>query len=155
MAATKKTSKKGAKGASKKAAKKSAAKKSGAKKTGAKKTSAKKSGALRPVGYKVAEGKCSGWRARHDLEPGGTPTLHVTGKCVFPTSGYKVRLEVAAPQGINPLILLLRKIVTPPSGIVLPVLTTVPVKFTLKTNTKYTNVTILPEGVTIKVQQVV
>lgn len=139
MAATKKTSKKSSKGAAKKATKKSAAKKSGAKKA---------------AGYKVPQGKCSGWRAVHNFQPPGPPTLTVTGKCVFPTTGYKVKLVKAVPQGINPLILLLRKIVTPPTGIVLPVLTTVAVKFTLKTSTKYTHVTILPEGVTVKVQQV-
>lgn len=143
MATTKKTSKKGGKGAAKKAAKKSA-----------KKSAAKKSTAKKAAGYKVSQGKCSDWRAIHDFEPGGTPTLRVTGRCVFPTSGYKVKLEVATPQGINPFILLLRKIVTPPSGPVLQVLTAVPVKFTLKTSFKYTNVTILPDGVTIKVQQV-
>jgi hypothetical protein len=139
MAATKKTSKKSSKGAAKKATKKSAAKKSGAKKA---------------AGYKVPQGKCSGWRAVHNFQPPGPPTLTVTGKCVFPTTGYKVKLVKAVPQGINPLILLLRKIVTPPTGIVLPVLTTVAVKFTLKTSTKYTHVTILPEVVTVKVQQV-
>lgn len=149
MAATKKTSKKSGKGGAKKAAKKSAAKKSAAKKS-----AAKKSGAKKAAGYQVPQGKCSGWKAVHNFQPPGPATLHVTGKCVFNTSGFKVTLQKAVPQGINQFILLLRKIVTPPTGIVLPVVTTVPVSFKLKTNTKYTHVTILPEGVTIKVLQV-
>ena len=154
MAATRKTSKKGGKGAAKKSAKKSAAKKSAAKKTVSKKSAAKKTGAKKSAGYRVSPGQCSGWQAWHDFEPGGTPTLHVTGTCVFPTSGYKVKLVQAVPQGINPAILLLRKVVTPPTGFVLQVLTPVAVKFTLKTNTRYTHVTILPDGVTVKVKQV-
>jgi hypothetical protein len=37
----------------------------------------------------------------------------VTGKCTFLTDGYAVRLERAEPQGINPAILLLNRIVSP------------------------------------------
>ena len=131
------------------------AKKAAAKKGGAKKGGAKKSGAKAAKIGRAVQGKCSGWKAWHDFQPLGTPTLHVTGKCVFPTTGYKVKLVKAVPQGINPKILLLRKVVTPPTGIVLPVVTTVQVHYTLKTKTKYTHVTILPEVVTVKVKIVV
>lgn len=149
MATSKKTTKKGAKGAAKKAAKKSASKKVRAKKSSAKKSSAKKA-----RGYVPSPGKCGGWRAIHNFQPGAPPVLTVTGKCVFPTTGFKVKLVKAVPQGINPLILLLRKVVTPPVGITIPVITTVPVEFKLKTATKYTHVTILPDNVTVKVQNV-
>ena len=132
----------------KSAAKKASSKRSGAKKAGAKKAAAK-AGALKP---KASQGKCGNWKAWLDVMPPGTPTLHVTGECVFPTSGYKVKLKPAVPQGINPKILLLQKIVTPPTGIGLPVLTKVIVNYTQKTKTKYTNVTILPDNVTVKVQ---
>lgn len=141
-------------GAKKGGAKKGSAKKAGAKKGAAKKGAAgatKKGGAVKG---QPSQGSCSGWRAVHDFQPPRTPTLTVTGRCRFPTSGYKVRLEEAVPQGINPRILLLRKIVTPPRGIVLPVVTTVNVRFTLRTSFKYTDVTILPEVVTVKVQVV-
>ena len=101
---------------------------------------------------KLASGKCGGWKAWLDLMPLGTPTLHVTGKCVFPKHGYKVTLKKAVPQGINPAILLLQKVVTPPTGVVIPTPQTVNVSFKLKTKTKYTHVTILPDGTTVKVQ---
>lgn len=125
-------------------------KKKAAKKA-AKKTT-KKAGAGKA---KVVSGKCGGWKAWLDMMPPGPPTLHVTGKCVFPTHGYKVTLKRAVPQGINPRILLLRKVVTPPSGPVILIPQTVNVTFKMKTKTKYTHVTILPEVTTIKVKIVV
>ena len=144
--------------ATKKSSKRPAAKKSSqraaAKKTT--KTAAKKSAkaAAKSPGpaSKASQGKCGGWRAWHDRMPPGPATLHVHGRCTFPTSGYKVKLVKAVPQGINPAILLLRRMVTPPAGIVLPVVQTIPVVFKLKTNAKYTHVTILPDGVTVKVK---
>jgi len=100
----------------------------------------------------VSKGKCYGWKAWLDIMPPGPWTLHVTGKCQFPTHGYKVSLKPTVPQGINPTILLLTKTVKPPTG---PVITTpevVDVNFKMKTKTKYKAVTILPDGVTVKVQ---
>ena len=142
--ATKKAASKGAK-------KKSAAKKKGAaKKRPAAKKATKKSGAKKAV-----VGRCTGWRAVQDNMPPGPATLTVTGRCTFPTTGYKVTLKEAVPQGINPAILLLRKTVRRPTGIVLQVITTIPVRFVKKNATRrYTHVTILPEGKTVKVQQV-
>ena len=64
---------------------------------------------------KAAPGKCSGWKAVLNMMPPGPSVLRVTGKCLFPTHGYKVTLKEAVPQGINPAILLLRKTVTPPT----------------------------------------
>lgn len=124
------------------------------KKTAKKKTTKKKATKAAAGKSKKAAvlGKCSGWKAVLDMMPPGTPTLRVTGKCVFPKRGYKVKLTKAVPQGINPAILLLRKTVTPPTGLVIPFPQTVNVKFTLKTKTKYTHVTILPEVTTIKVK---
>ena len=120
-----------------------ATKKKAAKKT-TKKTAAKASS-------KAVTGKCSGWTAvltwRYTAG-----VLTVTGKCVFPTHGYKVRLIEASPQGINKLILLLKKQVTPPTGPVIQTPQSVPVKFTKKTKTKYKAVTILPDGTTVKVK---
>ena len=128
--------------ATKRAAKKGGAKKAGAKKAGAKKAGAKKGRTIR----------CQNWRAVLDTMPPGTPTLTVTGVCYTPTPGYKIKLVPAVPQGINPLILLLKKVVTPPTGIRPQVITKVDVRYQKKTKTKYTNVTILPDGTNIKVQ---
>ena len=154
--ATKKSSKSSA---AKKSSKRAAAKtstKAAAKKPAkaAAKKSAKAATKTSGLASKLSQGKCGGWRAWHDKMPPGPATLHVQGKCTFPTSGYKVRLVKAVPQGINPAILLLRKIVTPPTGIVLPVIQTIPVVFKLRTNANYTHVTIIPDGVTVKVKVV-
>jgi len=156
--------------ATKKAASKKSTKKSGAARKGgaAKKSSTKKKGGatkkgsatnevdVRQAGAKVVSstGRCTGWRAVQDNEPPLPSRLRVTGRCTFPTPGYKVTLKEAVPQGINPRILLLRKTVTPPKGIVIQIPQTVEVTFTRKTKTEYTHVTILPEVVTIKVKQV-
>ena len=100
-------------------------------------------------------GKCGGWKAVLNMMPPGPWILRVTGKCLFPKHGYKVTLKEAVPQGINPAILLLQKIVKPPTGIVIPMPEVVNVVFTKKTKTKYSKVTILPGGPTINVQIVV
>ena len=103
---------------------------------------------------KVAPGKCSGWKAILNMMPPGPSILRVTGKCIFPKHGFKVTLKEAVPQGINPAILLLKKTVKPPTGIVIPTPQVVNVTFTKKTTFKYQKVTILPDGVTINVQVV-
>lgn len=119
----------------------------------AKKASAKKAPAKKAAAKKSVLVKCGKWQAWLDTMPGpSTPTLHVTGQCIAPTTGYKIRLVPAVPQGINPKILLLKKVVTKPTGIVLPVVTKVDVHYTKKTKTRYTHVTILPDGVTVKVK---
>jgi hypothetical protein len=149
---TRKAAKKGTKksGAAKKS---SAAKKSGGtKKSAAKKSAAKKGTA---TGAGATAGNCTGWQAVEDSMPPGPSRLRVTGKCLFPTHGYKVTLKEAVPQGINPRILLLRKTVTPPTGPVILTPQTIEVTFNKKTLTQYTNVTILPDGGTIKVKHVV
>jgi hypothetical protein len=127
------------------AAKKSAAKKS-PDKSAAKKGTATKAGAT--------AGKCTGWQAVENSMPPGPSLLRVTGKCLFPTHGYKVTLKETVPQGINPRILLLTKTVTPPTGPVILTPQTIEVTFTKKTLTQYTNVTILPDGGTIKVKHI-
>ena len=140
--------------ATKKAASKGS-KKSAKKSSATKKRATAKKAVTKSTAKKASTGKCTGWQAVQDNMPPGPPTLTVTGRCTFPTSGYKVTLKEAVPQGINPAILLLRKTVRKPTGIVLPVVTTIKVRFVKKKATrKYTHVTILPEVTTIKVKQV-
>ncbi|HEX8180066.1 MAG TPA: hypothetical protein VF525_11030 [Pyrinomonadaceae bacterium] len=147
------------------ATKKASTKKAGTKKGGAAKKGAatkKGGGGTKKAGAKkgatkagASTGKCTGWRAVQDSMPPGAPRLRVTGRCTFPTHGYKVTLREAVPQGINPRILLLQKIVRPPTGPVIQRPETVDVRFDKKNaTTRYTNVTILPDGGTIKVTQV-
>ena len=128
-------------------------KKAAAKKSGAKKGSAKKN--VAQEGIAVNQGRCRDWEAVQDSMPPNPPRLYVTGMCTFPTPGYKVTLKESVPQGKNPRILLLTKTVTAPRGIQPQVLQTIPVRFEKKNaTTKYTQVTILPEMTSIKVQQV-
>ena len=118
-----------------------------------KSTKSKKAKPAKGKGKAVVKGKCGGWKAVLNMMPPGPWTLRVTGKCVFPNHKHKVTLKDAVPQGINPVILLLKKTVTTSPGIQTPEV--VNVSYTKKTKTKYTHVTILPDGVTVKVQIVV
>lgn len=97
-------------------------------------------------------GTCRDWLAIHDLMPGHPAKLTVTGTCTFPTLGYTVKLRRSQPQGINPLALLLDKIVTPPSGPAGDVVTDVQVRYEEVTDVMYETVTIMPGGPSIKVE---
>jgi len=93
------------------------------------------------------------WHAWHDTMPGKPATLHVEGKCTFPTSGYTVSLKPMRP-GINPKIYLMELVVRPPTGPVNEVLTTVEVKYAEKTDSLYDSVSINPGGINIPVKEV-
>jgi hypothetical protein len=97
---------------------------------------------------------CSDWSAIHDFMPPGPARLSVKGKCTFPTPGYTVKLKKKVPQGINPSILLLEKIVTSPSGPQPDVVTTIDVTpYEEVTDYRYKQVEI-PDGITINVKDV-
>ncbi len=119
------------------------------------KKASKKAAAKKAAPTKGGTIRCQKWEAFHDFMPGTTPTLRVTGVCYTPTPGYTIKLVPASPQGINPKILILNKVVTPPKGIVPQVITKVDVRYEKKTKTKYTHVQIEPDGKQIKVQIVV
>jgi hypothetical protein len=105
--------------------------------------------------YERKKDNCSDWSAIHDFMPPGPARLRVNGKCTFPTPGYKVTLKKKVPQGIDPAILLLDKIVTPPSGPQPEVITTIDVTpYEEVTNQRYTEVEVLPDGTKIVVQNV-
>jgi len=78
----------------------------------------------------------------------------VEGKCTFPTSGYTVDLKPAKPQGINPKIFILEKIVHKPTGPAQDVITTVSVRYEEKTETRYTEIEIVPDGTQFPVKEV-
>jgi hypothetical protein len=84
--------------------------------------------------------------------PPGPKTLYVTGKCEFPTAGYSVELRPADPQGINPKIYILEKIVHEPSGPAADVLTVVEVRYEEQTDTEYDQVQIRPDDVLIDIE---
>lgn len=99
-------------------------------------------------------GDCSAWKAWHDRMPGSQATLHITGQCTFPTGGYAVELRPMAPQGINPKIYILNKIVNEPTGPVPQVLTVVDVSYLENTDATYEQVHILPDDELIPVEEV-
>jgi hypothetical protein len=78
-------------------------------------------------------------------------TLMVNGEYTFPTTGYKVHLAKREPQGFNPEVLLLEKVVVPPTGIVADHFVTIPVSFEERTATRYQAVEILPDATIIRV----
>jgi hypothetical protein len=98
----------------------------------------------------IKQGSCGAWYAWIDKMPGAQKRLFVIGTCVFPTTGYQVELRRAVPQGINPDILILHKVVTPPSGVVLDVITSVQVRYEEFPPVDYKQVEIQP-GPTIPV----
>ncbi|MFN9872468.1 MAG: hypothetical protein ACK55E_13640 [Cyanobacteriota bacterium] len=98
--------------------------------------------------------RLSDWHAWHDRMPGAPQTLHVVGTEVFPTAGYRVELRPRVPQGINPSIYILDKIVYPPEGEVAQVETEVQIHYREATSSVYTSVTIYPDDITIEVREV-
>jgi hypothetical protein len=87
------------------------------------------------------------FKAWVNLQPGPhMNTLYVTGDVIEPTSGWKVELVEASPQGINPTILILDVKATAPTGQVLQVVTPVPVRFEKPDGKQYKKVTIHGAG---------
>jgi hypothetical protein len=111
-----------------------------------------------PQGASVTDSKrtsnCGDWHAWHDRMPGKKPTLHVTGVCTFPTAGYSVELRAKQPQGINPAIYMLEKVVIKPTTPVPDVITDVPVYYREQTDAAYKEIHILPDDVLVPVQEV-
>lgn len=99
-----------------------------------------------------SKSNCSDWYASHDHMPPGPKTLRVTGKCKFPTAGYRVELTPANPQGINPKIYILDKIVHVPRPPVPQVETMVDVNYEEKTETEYDQIQIKPDDTFIDVE---
>lgn len=100
-------------------------------------------------------GDCRGWRAWLNLEPPGKPRLHVRGECEFPAAGYAVELSRHEPQGANPRDLLLVRVVHEPPGRPIAMPTIEPVQYTEETEAGYDTVTILTDGVSFAVREVV
>lgn len=99
-----------------------------------------------------SHGDCYDWYASHDHMPPGPKMLYVTGKCTFPRADYSVELKPAEPQGINPKIYLLEKMVHKPTGPAADVETTVDVRYEEQTDREYDQVHIVPDGATIDVE---
>jgi hypothetical protein len=101
-----------------------------------------------------SKSNCTDWRAIHDFMPPRPARLRVNGKCTFPTPGYKVTLKKKQPQGINPNILILEKVVEAPTTVEPQIVTTVPVQYEEITDQHYTDASILPDNTSIRVEEV-
>jgi len=89
---------------------------------------------------------CGEWTATHDRMPGRTPTLRVDGCCCFNEDGWQAELRDHEPQGINPRIMMIDLVVTPPDGSVPEVLTEVPVQWEQETGSEYDQVHVVVVG---------
>ncbi len=98
--------------------------------------------------------ECRDYRAFHNWQPPQPGALVVIGICDMPTPGYRITLKRAVPQGYNPEILLLEKKVIPPDGWVPQVKTATPVFCREVTATEYKQVQIVPDNVTIDIEDV-
>ena len=98
------------------------------------------------------QGQCSSWTAVHDFSSPKSPTIRVSGKCMFPQPGYKVILKRHVPQGAQAEILLLDKHVLEPREPKPDAATTVHALYDELTKRYYKEVKIVPDNVTIKVQ---
>lgn len=83
----------------------------------------------------------------------GPGLLRVEGECTLPSTGYQLALVRQEPQGVNPRDLLLQLLVTPPemSG---PALTTYVVSYEEPTTSYFDTVTILPDGLSVVVENI-
>jgi hypothetical protein len=94
------------------------------------------------------------FKAWIDNMPGAPPTLIAIGDVQVPTSGWHVWLAKRPSQGINPNVLILDVNAQKPSGIVLEVITKIPLRYVESPpQHEYTQVTIIDgkDGVTVGV----
>ncbi len=98
-------------------------------------------------------GSCREWVAIHDFGPPGPPRLRVTGQCSVPTLDHRVELRVHSPQGVNPAVLILEKILRGPATPLETSSTKVNVEFVLDTDAAIEIVSILPDKATVVVER--
>lgn len=99
-------------------------------------------------------GNCRNWSAWHDHQPPGPATLRVVGECEFPSAGWSVELRRREPQGANPKDLLLERVVREPPGPAAQALTTLEARYEEETDFEYDTVMILPDGVSVLIEEV-
>jgi hypothetical protein len=88
----------------------------------------------------------SKFKAWLDTQPPNQHTLHVTGSVTVPTTGWKVKLVEAHPQGIDPEILLLKVEETKPTGPAGDIVEHIDVRFEKKHSHAYKQVEIKGDG---------
>lgn len=89
--------------------------------------------------------RTDGWSAVHNMMPGSSHRLVVSGILEAPSTGWSVGLKKKVPQGINPEILLLEVDATEPSvgGALMMKLS---VDYEELTEQRYRQVDVLPDG---------
>jgi hypothetical protein len=108
------------------------------------------------VPHTQAAGECSKWSARYEFMPPHEPQFSVIGECRFPNARYRIDLKRREPQGINAKDLLLDRIVTElESGANEEVTLGFPDFGYYERDPAIVpeTVTILPDGVTVRVQR--
>ncbi|RXH57795.1 hypothetical protein [Granulicella sibirica] len=80
--------------------------------------------------------------------------LEVSGSFLMPTPGFHITLTKAEPQGSNSAVLLLKKHVVAPKGPEPDHIVLVPVSFSEHTRHHYTEVSIIPDNITIPVKTI-
>lgn len=85
---------------------------------------------------------CDDWGAYYQTMPGSKSTLRVDGICIFPTGGYSVKLVRVNQQNNPPGTLTLEADITKPLGLVIQVITHLPVSYSEETDIDYTTVQI-------------
>ncbi len=92
-------------------------------------------------------GKCRDWKARQ-----GPGVLVVDGWCTFPNAAYTSELRKADQQADDAEVLLLERVVTIQEGHHPPVIRGVELHYEEQTDVEYKTVTIVPDGLTIAVE---
>jgi hypothetical protein len=105
-------------------------------------------------GEQAPEVACRDWYAIHNHQTPGPPVLRVTGNCRFDTAGWSVVLRRHEAQGINPVDLLLDRVVLGPNDQAADRGTEVEVRYDEETEFEYETVTILPDGPSIPVREI-
>lgn len=94
---------------------------------------------------------CHGWAARQLRRHPDSRPIWVRGQCEVPAAGYSIELKRHEPQGTNPEVLLLERVVHEPTGRSAQVITVVDAEYFEEVTDNYESVTILPDGVSVPV----
>lgn len=90
----------------------------------------------------MAQNREAGWKATQNRQPLPPYETRVTGKPMMPTPSHKPVLSKAAPQGINPRILILELSAVAPTTPTTEVITPVVVEYDEKGTQEFDQVTI-------------
>ena len=96
------------------------------------------------------------WEAWHFHEPDGSRFLQVSVMCVFESEGYSSFLRKAVPQSYNTDILVLERVIVPPTlpEATCPNFYRTPACYKEREPANYTHVQILNDHITVRVRNI-